>query len=230
MTVGCARCGAEIPRVDGELTAFCGACGLPRLRVSPDAVTTTTEDAATTAATPHGVRPVLDWAAALKVLGVVSVLTTVGPALLPARIAAATAGGFTLLPLVVLLTVNLYHRSRPRRDITPAIGGRLGAVLGLLMGAWTALMTGLVGFVQRYHYHSHEMDEVFQKSTQMMATQFQGSPALPEMLKVSASPEFHAASLILAHVFSLLMLVFAGTVCGWLAGAVLRSRRQRLVR
>ena len=230
MPVGCARCGAEIPRVNGDLTAFCGACGLPRLRVSPDAVKA--DVAAATPDATHAVRPILDWAAALRGAAAVSVLGAIGPALLPGAAVSGSSGGISLLlmPLMVIALVSLYHRSRPRRDITPAIGGRLGAVLGLLVGAWVALIAGVVGFVQRYRYGSHAMDDLFRQSAENMGQRLQGSPMLPDAMRMAESPEFHAGSLIMGHVLSLLLLVFAGTVSGWMAGAVLRSRRQRMVR
>lgn len=233
MSTPCARCGAELPRVDGDVAAFCAACGLRRLRVSPDAVAAvsaaTQADASDTA---HGIGTILDWAAALKIVAAVSLVCAAGPALLPGAVAAGTAGGMSLLlmPLMVLAVVSLYHRSRPRREVTPVIGSRLGAVLGMLVGAWSALITGAVGFVERYRYHSRAMDDVFRQSTDAMAQRLEGSPVLPDALKLAQSPEFHAASFMLSHVFSLLIMVFAGSICGWMAGAALRSRRQRLVR
>lgn len=233
MSTPCARCGAELPRVDGDVAAFCAACGLRRLRISPDARVAIHEDGQADAPhATHGTPTVLDWAAALKSAAAVSLLCAAGPALLPGAVAAGTAGGMSLLliPLMVLAVVSLYHRSRPRREVTPLIGSRLGAVLGMMVGAWSALITGAVGFVQRYRYHSRAMDDVFRQSTDAMAQRLQGSPVLPDALKLAQSPEFHAASFMLSHLFSLLIMVFGGSVCGWMAGAALRSRRQRLVR
>jgi len=229
----CARCGAGLPLVDGDPAVFCSACGLPQLRVAPDAIAVTSESPETQTEQRSDKQPRLDWAAALRMTALVATVGAIGPSLLPGAIAAGTAGGLSLLamPLLTVAAVTLYHRSRPRRDISPTIGGRLGAVLGLFVGAWIAFLTGVVGFVLRYRYHSTAIDDALRQSFDAMLVRMQSAgPQPPEMLAYFHSPEFLAGSFLMGHLCSLLLLVATGTVCGWLAGALLRSQRQRLMK
>lgn|GEM_PF-1514853 len=217
--------------MDGAQAAFCGACGLAQLRVSPDAIIPA-EGEEHAAKHTHHARPLVDWSAALKIVSAVAAAGALLPALIPGAVTSGTAGGFSLLslPLLTLAVVSLYHFNRPRRTITPAIGGRLGATVGLMTGAWIALITGVVGFVLRYHYHSDTMDNVMRESFDAMMVRMESAGPQPaEVMGLIQSPEFRAGSLIAGHAISLLVMVAGGTLCGWIAGALLKSRRQRMV-
>lgn len=221
-----------MPVVDGDPAAFCAACGLPQLRVAPDAIALTPEASEAQPVNPLE-KPRLDWAAALRMTAIVATVGAIAPSLLPGAVSSGSAGGLSLLamPLLTVAAVTLYHRSRPRREISPIIGGRLGAVLGLFVGAWIAFLTGVIGFVLRYHYHSTAIDDALRQSFDAMLVRMQSAgPQPPDLLAYFHSPEFLAGSFLMGHVFSMLLLVVTGTVCGWLAGALLRSQRQRLMK
>lgn len=231
MTEHCARCGAALPIVDGDTAAFCAACGLPQLRVSSEAVVAVAPAPGEPEPEKRLDHPRLDWGTGLRMVALVAAVGAIAPSLLPGAVSTGSAGGLSLLamPLLTVAAVTLYHRSRPRREISPIIGGRLGATLGLMVGAWIALLTGAVGFVMRYHYHSTAMDTALQQGFDSMMVRMQeAGPQPPELIGFIRSPEFLAGSFLMGHVFSILLLVMTGTVCGWLAGALLRSRRQRL--
>lgn len=192
------------------------------------AVASPSQDAEPEKRTDH---PRLDWGTGLRMVAVVAALGAIAPSLLPGAVSTGSAGGLSLLamPLLTVAAVTLYHRSRPRREISPMIGGRLGATLGLMVGVWIAFLTGAVGFVLRYRYHSTALDTALRQGFDSMMVRMQeAGPQPPELIGFIRSPEFLAGSFLMGHVFSILLLVITGTVCGWLAGALLRSRRQRL--
>jgi hypothetical protein len=231
MDQSCPRCGATLPVVDDAPAVYCANCGLPQLTVSEQALRTVDEPAH---ATGGGSAAVLtgsvDWPVALRILAVAALVGVVPASVMPGAVIDSTVGGLSLLltPLLSLVAVGMYHRSRPRREVSPAIGSRMGATLGLMMGALIALITGVAGFVLRYRYHSHGMDDRIRQASDAMMTQIAAtSPPPPELIGFVKSPEFHAGSFITGHAMTVLLLVFAGSICGWMAGAALRARRKR---
>jgi hypothetical protein len=230
MDQSCPRCGVTLPVVEDAPAVFCANCGLPQLTVSEQALRAVNEPAAA----GGGPAPVLtgsvDWPIALRILTVAALIGVVPAAVMPGAVVDSTVGSLSLLltPVLSLVAVGMYHRSRPRREVSPSIGSRMGATLGLMMGSLIALITGIAGFVLRYHYHSHAMDDrINQASNAMMAQIAATSPPPPELMGFIQSPEFHAGSFITGHALTVLLLVLAGSICGWIAGAALRARRQR---
>ncbi|MGI4757138.1 MAG: hypothetical protein ACRYGF_09845 [Janthinobacterium lividum] len=173
----------------------------------------------------------VDWSRALRMIGLVGLLGVVPASLLPGALVAGEVGGLVLLmtPLLALGAVFGYGRSQPAGTVSSAGGTRMGALLGLWMGALTAAITGVAGYVLRYGYHSRAMDEKMDQAVALMPAQLQaaGSPPPPELLAFLHTPEFRAGTFILGHVFTVLLLVAAGSVCGWMAATMLRARRQR---
>lgn len=172
----------------------------------------------------------LDWPVALRILGVATLAGVLPAAAIPSSVADGTVGGLSLLlvPMLSLAVVAFYQRTRPLREMSPATGARLGGTLGLMMGSLVAMITGIAGFVLRYRFHSHAMDDKIQAASDAMLKQItETSPPPPELLGFLQSPEFHAGSFIAGYGMTVLLLIFAGTICGWIAGALLRARRQR---
>lgn len=170
----------------------------------------------------------LEWPRALRVAGLVALLGVVPASLLPGALTGGEVGGLALLltPVLTIGAVFAYRRGRPGLAVTPAGGVRMGATLGLLMGCLAALITGTAGFVLRYGYHSHVMDDkIEQAAAQVPAQLHTAGPPPPELLSFLKSPEFRAGSFIFGHLLSLLLLVAAGAFCGWMAATVLRARR-----
>ena len=227
----CPRCGAALPLVDDAPPAFCPACGLRLLRISADVVTPSPVDgeAATAADTAS---ETLHLPRALRVVAVAGLLGVIPASLLPGALVAGALGGLLLLltPMLALGTVFVYCRSRPPALVSPTGGARLGALLGLWMGSLQAVLTGIAGFILRYGYHSHALDDRITQAAAQVPAQLQAAgPAAPELLQLLQTPEFRAGSFIFGHVLSLLLLVAAGSVCGWMAATVLRARRQRTI-
>ena len=223
----CPRCGAPLQSIDHAPPSFCGQCGLPQLRVSEDALA-----AATPAPQQAQAAGAVDWARALRVLASTAAVGVAVPSLLPGALASGAAAGVSLLmtPVLALASVFAYGRGRFARTTTTSAGAHIGAVLGLLMGALIAFVTGVAGFVLRYGYHSHAMDDTIAQAMNQMPAQLAAQmasvgPPPPELLAFIASPEFRAGSFIFGHVFWLLVLVVVGSVCGWMSAAILRTRR-----
>lgn len=169
---------------------------------------------------------------ALRVVALTGVVAVAIASLLPGALVSGAVGGLLLLftPVIAVAAVYAYSRSRPPVLASPTSGARLGALLGLWMGAMFAVVTGVAGFVLRYGYHSHAIDEKIAQAAAQVPVQLQAAgPPSPELLKMLQTPEFLAGSFILGHALSLLLLVLAGTVCGWMAATVLRARRQRTI-
>lgn len=224
----CPRCGAPLHFVDGAAPPFCSQCGLPQLRVSEDALAAALPVPQQTQASGP-----VDWARAFRILAVAAACGVALPCLLPGALASGAIAGISLLmtPVLTLATVFAYGRGRLQSTTTKSAGAHIGAVLGLLMGACIAFVTGLAGFVLRYGYHSRAMDDSIsqvmaqlptQLATQMAST---GAPPPPELLAFVASPEFRAGSFLFGHVFWMLLLVAAASVCGWMSAAMLRTRQ-----
>jgi hypothetical protein len=236
MEQSCPRCGATLPVVDDAPAAFCAHCGLPQLTVSEQAMQPAHESllpghvAGMRGSSASERNTSVDWPVALRILAVATLIGVVPAAVIPGSVIDGTVSGLSLMltPLLSLAAVGFYHRSRPLREVSPAVGTRMGAVLGLLMGSLIALITGIAGFALRYHYRSHVMDDKIKLASDAMLAQVMAtSPPPPELLNFLHSPEFLAGSVIAGHTMTLLLLVFAGSFCGWLAGALLRARRQR---
>ncbi|SEC05546.1 zinc ribbon domain-containing protein [Terriglobus roseus] len=234
MEQSCPRCGASLPVVDDGPAAFCAHCGLPQLTVSEHALREHSETLPHTGSGPAAGRSVhstsLDWPVAMRILGVATLAGVLPAAAIPSSVADGTVGGLSLLlvPMLSLAVAVAYHRIRPLREMSPATGMRLGGTLGLMMGSLITLLTGIVGFVLRYHFHSHTMDDKIQGASDAMMKQITDtSPPPPELLGFLQSPEFHAGSFIAGYGMTLLLLILAGSICGWIAGALLRARRQR---
>jgi hypothetical protein len=237
MDSSCPRCGATLLPVDDSPAHFCGRCGLPQLRVS--------EDAQVSAATlplqmrggevdgnGNSVSPeLIDWWLALRVIALAAVLGTVPPSLLHGALTGGLVGGMALImmPLLTLGVLSVYQRQRPRRRMSQGVGARLGGALGAVAGSLIALVTGITGFVLRYGYHSQAVDDKLNEATNAMLAQLATSPTpMPqELISFVRSPEFLAGSYLMGHVITLMLLVLAGTICGWLGGAMLKARRQR---
>lgn len=230
MVATCPRCGAELHPFQGERPAFCPACGLPQLRISSDA---TLDSQEADAAHPQGsVSSTMNLPRALRVVGAAGVLAVGSASLLPGALVAGAINGLVLLltPMLVLGTVMLYSRTRPPAQLSPTGGARLGALLGLWMGALVAAVTGVAGFVLRYGFHSHAMDQKIEQAAAQVPMQLRmAGTQPPELLQLLQAPEFRAGSFILGHALSLLLLVAGGWVCGWMAATVLRLRRERTI-
>ena len=223
----CPRCGATLQSVDHAPPLFCGQCGLPQLRVSEDALT-----AATPAPPPAQAVAGVDWRRAFRILALTATAGVAVPSVLPGALASGAIAGVSLLmtPVLTLASVFAYGRGRYGRVTTTAAGAHIGAVLGLLLGALIAFVTGVAGFVLRYGYHSHTMDDIIGQAMGQMPAQLASQmasvgPPPPELLAFIASPEFRAGSFIFGHVFWMLLLVAVGSVCGWMSAAILRTRR-----
>ena len=232
MEESCPRCGAALPVVDDAPASFCAHCGLPQLTVSEGALRQANDpqpgQAPAHAAAAYA--PALDWPVALRILAVAAVAGVLPAAFLPGSVADGTVSGpsLMLMPLLTLVAVGVYQRSRPQRMMSGAAGARMGATLGLFLGALIALITGIAGFVLRYRFGSHTMDDKISAATGAMLKQVtDAAPQPPEMLGFLKSPEFRAGGFIAGHGFTVLLLIFVGSVCGWVAGALLRARRQR---
>jgi hypothetical protein len=222
----CPRCGAPLQFVDHAPALFCGQCGLPQLRVSEDALI----GSAPTLPLAQAAGAV-DWPRALRILTVTAALGVVVPSLLPGALTSGAIAGVALLmvPVLTLVSVFTYGRGHSQRPASTSAGAHIGAVLGLLMGAAIAFVTGIAGFVLRYGYHSRAMDNnislaMNQMPAQLTAQMASVGPPPPELLAFIASPEFRAGSFIFGHAFWLLLLVGAGSLCGWLSAAILRTR------
>lgn len=231
MVTSCPRCGGSLPPIDDSLPAFCPQCGLPQLRVSEDAL----RSAATDGLQPNGTAlPLakygLDMPRALRTVAVAGLLGVVPASLLPGAVMAGGVGGMALLltPALAVGSVYFYGRSRPPVVVPSASGTRLGALLGLWMGSLIAMVTGIAGYVLRYGYHSHAMDDKIEQAAAQMPVQLRAAgPPPPELLAFLKTPEFRAGTFIFGHVLTLLLLVAAGSVCGWMAATMLRARRER---
>ncbi len=222
----CPRCGAPLQFVDHAPPPFCGNCGLPQLRVSEDALTAAE-------AAPQQARAVgaVDWPRALRILAVTAAIGVAVPSVLPGALASGAVAGVALLmiPVLALASIFAYGRGRAHQPASTSAGAHIGAVLGMLIGAFIAFITGIAGFVLRYGYHSRAMDDnigvaINQMPAQITAQMASVGPPPPELLAFIASPEFRAGSFIFGHAFWLLLLVGAGSLCGWMSAAILRAR------
>ena len=169
---------------------------------------------------------------ALRVVTATGASAVTVASLLPGALVSGAVGGLLLVftPLIASAAVYVYSRSRPPALASPTTGARLGALLGLWMGSLFAIVTGIAGFVLRYGYHSHIVGEKIEQAAAQVPAQLQAAgPPPPELLQMLKTPEFLASSFIFGHVLSLLLLVLAGAVCGWMAATVLRARRQRTI-
>ncbi len=176
----------------------------------------------------HGIA----WARALWVTACVAAVGTLLPCCLPGAVVSGVAAGagLLLLPLLALLLVVAYSRLRPLRVLAPTEGGTLGALLGALMGSLMACITGATGFVLRYLRHSHAMDDRIREAAAQVPTRLSAAGAIPqEVLGLIQSPEFRASTFILSHVFSMLLLIAVGSMCGWAAATLLHGRRRRVI-
>ena len=223
----CPRCGGPLHFVENAPPLFCGHCGLPQLRVSDDALVAAAPPSLQTQA-PGAV----EWPRAFRILVAAATVGVAVPSMLPGALASGAIAGIALLmtPVLALVSVFTYGRGRFARTASTSAGAHIGAVLGLLMGALIAFVTGIAGFVLRYGYHSHAMDDVIGQAINQMPTQIAAQmasvgPPPPELLALIASPEFRAGSFIFGHVFWLLVLVAVGSVCGWMSAAILRTRQ-----
>jgi hypothetical protein len=174
--------------------------------------------------------PSVDWPIAMRILGVATLAGVLPAAAIPSSVADGTVGGLSLLliPMLSLAVVAVYARARPLREISSATGTRLGGTLGLMMGSLIAFLTGIVGFVLRYRFRSHIMDDKISAASDAMLKQISDtSPPPPELLGFLKSPEFHAGSFLAGYGMTVLLLIVAGSICGWIAGALLHARRQR---
>ena len=227
MDLICPRCGAPLPYIDHTPALFCGQCGLPQLRVSEDALTAPVPPPSQTQ-TSGGI----DWPRAFRIVLSTAAVGVAVPSLLPGALATGAIAGVSLLltPVLTLATVFAYGRGRTAAATSTSTGAHLGAVLGLLMGALIAFVTGVAGFVLRYSYHSHAMDDIIgqaigQMPAQLAAQMASVGPPPPELLAFIASPEFRAGTFLFGHVFWLLLLVAVGSLCGWMSAAILRPRQ-----
>ncbi len=231
MNESCPRCGAILLSIEDAPPPFCAVCGLPQIRVSGEVM----EAAAAPPFEGDAARlgsgtDALDWSRALRITALAALLGVVPASLLPGALTSGEVGGLALLltPPLMVGIVFAYGRGRPARAVAPAGGVRMGATLGLLMGSLAACITGIAGFVLRYGYHSHAMDDKIEQAAAQVPAQLRtAGPPPPELLSFLQSPEFRAGSFIFGHVLSLVLLVAAGAVCGWMAATMLRLRRPR---
>lgn len=226
----CPRCGASLLPIDNAAPAFCSHCGLPQIRISEDALQSAAAQGNTEARL--AATDSLEMRRALRVVGIAGLVGVVPACLLPGALVSGEVGGLALLltPALTVGAVLFYGRSRPPVVVSAAAGRRIGALLGLWMGSLIAAATGIAGYVLRYGYHSHAMDDkIAQAAAQVPAQLRAAGPTPPELLAFLQTPEFRAGTFIFGHVFSLLLLVVVGSLCGWMASTVLRARRQRSI-
>jgi hypothetical protein len=223
----CPRCGAPLQSVDHAPPLFCGNCGLPQLRVSEDALNATSLPPVQTPAAGA-----VNWPRAFRIVAATAAVGVAVPSILPGALASGAIAGVSLLmtPVLALASVFAYGRGRTGGTTSTSAGAHIGAVLGLVMGALIAFVTGVAGFVLRYGYHSHAMDDTIGQAMSQMPTQLAAQmasvgPPPPELLAFIASPEFRAGSFMFGHVFWLLVLVAVGSACGWMSSAILRARQ-----
>ncbi len=235
MSLSCPRCGGTLLPIEDATPAFCPHCGLPQLRVSGDVIASTSAEKSQDQAGPGlpAIEGALDLPRALRVVAVAGLLGVLPASLLPGALVAGEVGGLALLlvPALTMGAVFVYSRVQPPSVVSAAGGTRIGALLGLWMGSLVAAVTGIAGFVLRYGYHSYAMDQKIEHAAAQMPAQMRmaGSPPPPELLVFLQTPEFRAGTFIFGHVFTLLLLLAAGSVCGWMGATVLRVRRQRSI-
>jgi hypothetical protein len=228
----CHRCGGELTSSD-EVTPFCPHCGAPQLylqeydRAVPEPGSAVPEAGTTTGAAPPPHPQQIDWKSAIRcaalVAGIAAVLTLVAirvPILSPLR---------TLIVLSAsVLTLSLYQHRRPAAEISPAIGARIGLVVGLALIVSLAFSMAIAGLLARYALHS--MGAFDADVIQQMRTQIEhaaaANPTSPELLRYFYTPEFRVGMMLMAVAMVAAVLLLLSTL-GGAVGALLRPRSRR---
>ncbi len=219
--------------LDGAEAAFCPYCGLPQLRVSESITTEAHHRAAAAYARPGSdASSEVDWPLALRICAIAALIGLLPCALLPGAAVSGGAGvpGLFLLPLLTISVAAVYLRRRPQRLMTAGLGARMGCVVALLLTAGLTVSSAAAGFVLRYRYHSHVVEQNLNVLMQTSEAQVRaGNPgtAAEPLLLLMRTPEWHAGMFLLLESFMALLLLTAGVTFGALAGAMLGARQRR---
>ena len=226
----CPRCASELVSIDNSPALFCAHCGLPQLRISEDAYAS--PGVPESGESQAGRNVALDMPRALRVAAIAGLAGVLPASFLPGALVAGGVGGLALLltPMLAFAAVHAYGRGRPYDALSSSAGTRVGALLGLWMGCLIAAVTGVAGFVLRYGYHSRVIEQTIDEAAKQLPVQLRAAGGVPqELTRFLQTAEFRAGSFIFGHVFTLVLLVATGSICGWMAAALLRSRRRASV-
>lgn len=212
MEHSCYKCGAAIE----EGTAFCPHCNAPQIRVG---FGESDSEAIPTSALDNRLAPsssgAIQWSQALPstaFAGVIAALLMFVP--LGAFGLGMTAGG--------ILAVLFYHRRNPLFDITPGIGGRLGAAAGALGFGVFAVFTAIEVLV----FHSGgELRAALLEAIKQSAAR-SSEPQAQQLLEYLKSPPGLALMMGLGLFLLLIVFLILSTLGGVLAAVLLRRRRR----
>ena len=228
----CHICGGELPGVRGE-TPFCPHCGAPQLRLALDLQSPGEAEAhdetlmASTGQHPPPRPPAIDWRMAIQcavAVAAVGGLLAVGslrlPVLTPASVLWVLSGS--------LITLGLYKNRRPTARMSPAIGARIGVVVGVCLATGLAVLMAAAGVVARFGMKAmggfdEQLAMVFNKVVQQSAQQSGPLPA--GALALIHSPEFRAAYVLFSCAVSGAALLALSAAEGAFAG-MLRTRQR----
>jgi hypothetical protein len=200
-----------------EGTAFCPQCNAPQIRVGfgeSEAETIPASELGNRIAPPA--KGTIQWSQALPstaVAGVIAALLMFVP--LGAFGLGMTAGG--------ILAVLFYRRRNPGFEITPGMGGRIGAVAGVLGFGVFAVFTAIEVLV----FHSGgELRAALLEAIKQSAAR-SSEPQAQQMLEYLKTPPGLALMMGLGLFFMLVVFLILSSAGGALTAALLR-RRNRL--
>lgn len=224
----CHKCG----QVLDEGRPFCPHCGAPQIRVliaEPAAAGAFAE--ATSASLPASLP-------ASETVPVLAISGTWSQALKPCAFAATVAIVLMCLrlhPLMAMfsagfLSVVFYRQSRSRVAVTPASGGKLGALSGFFTFALMALVVAFSVMVPGIRTTLH--DAILESHNKLIESAQQYAAAHPGDMQVQATldqmktPEGFVMTLIVGGILFLILSVALGALGGALGGGIF-GRRDR---
>lgn len=170
----------------------------------------------------------VEWGTAL---GCAAVVTAAGLAMF---VGAAWAPLLAVLSFVWVLsagqlTVDLYRRRRPLARMDGAVGARIGAATGVLVGAAKAAALAVTGMIERYGlHHGAQMDAEYAQgitSAQQLVVKLTGQPMPAEQARMMMSPQYHAAAVLTDVIVGWLLIVLVTTAAGAFVGYLQGKRR-----
>jgi hypothetical protein len=204
----CHKCGAAVE--DG--TPFCKQCGAPQIRVAG----LEPQDAAVFSPIPLPANAdprALQWSKALPSAAIAGFVAAV--------LMLVPLGGFGIGMMAAgSLSVLLYRRRDPIAELTPGMGGRLGAVTGGFGFAMFGIFTAVEGLV----FHSGgELHTALIEAVQQSAARTTDPQAL-QVLDYLKSPSGLALVMVMGLAVMLVAFVLFSSIGGAIAAFLVRRK------
>ena len=221
MDLVCHRCSATLE----PESYYCLACGAPQIRYVADdgeAAQAMPGVSVNLQAGATGTGASISWKLAIRIASVVGTAVGVLSAVL-------AAGSVLWVAVGAVVAMGIYHRRRPLTKLSPRVGARVGALLGLIAATVAFAANSVLLVIQRYGLHQGsqidtQLTAIVKQAAARAATMDPQAP-VATFTNFWLSAEGRIGLILLTMAFLSVLIVLFAIAGGILGAQIYRSSR-----